>query len=254
MSRFIGTLAAAILALSTSVQAETIKVSTGEYAPFTGEALPNGGVVNGLIARVAEAAGVTVEYEYMPWKRALEVARAGQVQASSYWGVRPDQTGLTMVGPFALDRNVLFYRKDKPIPEFQAITDLTEVQIGVTHGYSYTPEFWTNVENGTLKTQTAKDDASNFRKLLAGRIDAFIIDDYVGHYLLEQEFTAEERAQLAASENALMGSGGFLQVSLEAEGGAELANRLQAAFDAMTASGEMDTIRAELNAAAGLGG
>ena len=253
MSRFLGALAAAVLALSSAVQAETIKVSTGEYAPFTGEALPNGGVVNGLISRVAEAAGVTVEYEYMPWKRALEVARNGQVHASSYWGERPDQTGLAMVGPFTLDRNVLFYRKDKPTPEFEDITELTDVVIGVTHGYSYTPVFWANVENGTIKTQTAKDDASNFRKLLAGRIDAFIVDEYVGHYLLEQEFTAEERAQLGATESALLGSGGFLQVSLDAEGGAALADRLQATYDAMTASGEMDSIRAELSAAAGLG-
>ena len=34
---------------------------------------------------------------------------------------------------------------------------------------------------------------------------------------------------------------------------AALADRLQAAYDAMTASGEMDSIRAELSAAAGLG-
>lgn len=253
MSRFLGAVTGALLALTSLAQAETIKVSTGEYAPFTGESLPNGGVVNGLVSRVAEQAGVTIEYEYMPWKRALEVARDGQVQASSYWGERPDQSGLTMVGPFTLDRNVLFYRKDKPVAEFEDLTELTGVVIGVTHGYSYTPVFWANVENGSIQTQTAKDDASNFRKLLAGRIDAFIVDEYVGHYLLEQEFTAEERAQLGATQSALMGSGGFLQISLKAEGGADLAARLQAAYDEMKASGALDAARSELSAAAGLG-
>lgn len=253
MTRLLGAVVGAVLALTAPAQAETITVSTGEYAPFTGEALPNGGVVNGLISRVAEAAGVEIAYEYMPWKRALEVARNGQVQASSYWGERPDQSGLAMVGPFTLDRNVLFYRKGEPAPEFSDISDLKGVVIGVTHGYSYTPEFWAASESGAIETQTAKDDASNFRKLLGGRIDAFIVDEYVGHYLLEQEFSAEERDQLAATESALLGSGGFLQVSLTAEGGAALANRLQEAYDKMTASGEMEEIRSTLSAEAGLG-
>jgi len=253
MKQILGALTGALLALSATAHAETITVSTGEYAPFTGETLPNHGVVNGLVSRVAEHAGVSVEFEYMPWKRALEMARNGQVTASSYWGERPDQSGLAMVGPFTLDRNILFYRADAPVPEFEDITELEDVVIGVTHGYSYTPLFWANVENGTLKTQTAKDDASNFRKLLGGRIDAFIVDEYVGNYLLEQEFTAEERAQLAATESAIMGVGGFLQVSLEAEGGADLAKRLQAAYDEMQASGALDSSRAKLTTAAGLG-
>jgi len=252
MKQILGALTGALLALSATAHAETITVSTGEYAPFTGETLPNHGVVNGLVSRVAEHAGVTVEFEYMPWKRALEMARNGQVNASSYWGERPDQSGLAMVGPFALDRNILFYRTDTPVPEFDDITELESVVIGVTHGYSYTPVFWANVENGTLKTQTAKDDASNFRKLLGGRIDAFIVDEIVGNYLLAQEFTAEERAQLTSTESAIMGVGGFLQVSLEAEGGADLAKRLQAAYDALEASGELESMKTELNAASGI--
>jgi hypothetical protein len=50
-----------------------------------------------------------------------------------------------------------------------------------------------------------------------------------------------------------MGVGGFLQISLEAEGGAALAKRLQAAYDEMQASGALDESRAELSSAAGLG-
>ena len=126
-------------------------------------------------------------------------------------------------------------------------------RIGVTHGYSYTPVFWANADSGAIKTQTAKDDLSNFRKLLGGRIDAFIVDEYVAHYMLEHEFTEEERAQLASTESAIVGAGGFLQVSLKAEGGADLAKRLQAAYDEMQASGELDKARQELSAAAGLG-
>jgi len=253
MKHILATLTGALVALSTAAHAETITISTGEYAPFTGESLPNHGVVNGLVTRVAEHAGLDVEFEYMPWKRALETARNGQVQASSYWGERPDQTGLAMVGPFTLDRNVLFYRTDNPVQEFEDVTELEDVVIGVTHGYSYTPVFWANVENGSIETQTAKDDASNFRKLLGGRIDAFIVDEYVGQYLLEQEFSAEERAQLGSTESAIMGVGGFLQISLEAEGGTALAKRLQAAYDEMQASGALDESRAELSSAAGLG-
>ncbi|MEM1400829.1 MAG: transporter substrate-binding domain-containing protein, partial [Pseudomonadota bacterium] len=232
----------------------TISISTGEYAPFTGENLPSGGVVNGLVSRVLAEAGLQAEFQYFPWKRALQMARSGDVAASSYWGEREDQTGLAMVGPIVLDRNVLFFRRDKPVSEFDNVADLGGIVIGVTAGYSYTPAFWAAVESGSISVEETDSDETNFRKLLAGRIDAFIADEYVGYYLLDQAFSAEERQQLTSTESAVMGNGGFIQVSLEAEGGAELAERLQATIDAMQASGSLDAARAELRAEMGLGG
>ncbi|MCJ8332830.1 MAG: transporter substrate-binding domain-containing protein [Epibacterium sp.] len=250
--RLAAALTIASLFFGSTAQADPIVITSGEYPPFTGEALPEGGLVNGLVTEIAKKAGVEFTFEYLPWKRALALTQQGQKAASSYWAERSDQTGLTMVGPVQVGETVLFYRKDKPIPEFASAEEIKDIRIGATLGYGYFPGFWENGENGTYVIQTAKDDISNFRKLKAGRIDAFVIDRIVGWTLVQENFTAEDRAVFAASETALAESYGYLQVSTQAEGGSELAQKLQAAFDAMKASGALEAKKAELSALMGL--
>lgn len=254
MKAALWTALAATLTFGTVAKADPLVISTGEYAPFTGEALPEGGLVNGLVSRIAQQAGVEITFEYLPWKRGLQLARQGKKAASSYWANLDDQSNLVPVGPVSADEIVLFYRKDKPIPEFASHAEIKDITIGATLGYSYFPAFWDASENGAYKVQTAKDDIANFKKLVAGRIDAFIINRSVGWTMLNEQFTEEQRAALTTLKAPLATTEGFLQVSTLADGGEELAQKLQAAFDAMQASGALDTAKQELDLKMGIGG
>lgn len=252
MKSTLSALSLALMSLAPALHAEPIRVATGEYAPMTGEALPNGGVVNGLVARLAADAGVEIAFEYMPWNRGLELTRAGQVHAASYWSDLADQTGLIEVGPVSSERIVFFYRKDKPLPEWTTLPDLAGHTFGATLGYPYSEEFWALGAEGTYTIQTAPNDISNFKKLQGGRIDAFVIDELVGWDMLNQNFSPEEVAQFAASPIAVTETLAYLQVSSQIEGGADIAAKLQAAYDALQASGALETLKTELNAEAGI--
>ena len=48
-------LAAALLAAVTVAQADTrsLTLATGDYVPFTGQELPNGGLVNDIVQQIA---------------------------------------------------------------------------------------------------------------------------------------------------------------------------------------------------------
>lgn len=248
-----GSLATAALALTAlTAHADPLVIATGEYAPMTGQDLPNQGVVNGLVSRIAEDAGVEIEFDYMAWKRGLALTRQGQKGAASYWNTLADQTDLIAVGPVSTGRIVFFYRKDAPLPEWSDLSDLSGLTFGATLGYPYSEEFWAAGEDGTFKIQTAQDDIANFKKLLAGRIDGFVINELVGWDMLKNEFSAEQTAELAATAHAVKEAKGYLQVSTKIEGGAEIAAKLQAAYDAMKASGELDRVDSELRDTAGI--
>ena len=251
-SRLAATFTSVALLLGTAAHADPLVIATGEYAPMTGADLPNQGVVNGLVSRIAEEAGVEIEFEYMAWKRGLTLTRQGQKGAASYWNTLADQTGLIAVGPVSSGRIVFFYRKDKPLPEWTELSDLSGRTFGATLGYPYSEAFWAAGEEGTFKIQTAQSDLANFKKLLAGRIDGFVINELVGWDMLKNEFTAEEIATLTVTETAVTEAEGFLQVSTEMEGGAEIAAKLQAAYDALKASGELDRVDGALRATAGI--
>jgi len=252
MKHTFGALALTLAAMTTPLMAEPVRIATGEYAPMTGEALPNGGVVNGLVARLAADAGVEISFEYMPWNRGLELTRSGQMHGASYWNDLADQSGLIEVGPVSNGRIVFFHRKGDPLPQWETLSDLAGTTFGATLGYPYTEEFWALGEDGTYEVQTASNDLSNFKKLQKGRIDAFIINELVGWDLLNQSFTPDEVAQFAASEMPVAEALGYLQISSEVEGGAELAASLQAAYDALKASGALDAVKTELNAESGI--
>lgn len=235
MMRLLRNVAVAVSVLAgTAVHAEgdTLRIATGEYAPFADSGHPAGGLVNAFVAEIGEDAGYAVDFDYMPWMRSLELARTGRYAATSYWYFNQDrEADFIHVGPVLTERMVLFRRVDTELPSWEDISDLNEFSIGAVTGYTYTPDFWDLAADGQLLVETAQDDAANLRKLLAGRIDIYPMSEEVGLALLEKIFTQEERAQITIEPVALMITEGFLLVSRAAENAEDVANSLQAAID-----------------------
>ncbi|MEM9341588.1 MAG: transporter substrate-binding domain-containing protein [Pseudomonadota bacterium] len=216
----------------TQAGATVLRIATGQYVPFTDENQPDGGIVNEYVQRVAEAAGYSVEFEYQPWMRALELTRTGRYVASSYWFFNEDrETEFIHVGPVVADRLVLFRRADTELPEWSDVRDLSAFRIGAVTGYTYTDGFWEMAEAGELQVQTAQSDEANLRKLVAGRIDVYPMSEEVGLALLRDLFTEEQRAQIVTEPEPLIVTKGYLLVSRQTEGGLEVAARLQQEID-----------------------
>ncbi len=65
----------ALLALLISVahaRAETLRITNGEWPPFTSQHLPHGGPLSRTVAEAFKQAGIKVEYGFFPWKRSYE--------------------------------------------------------------------------------------------------------------------------------------------------------------------------------------
>ncbi|MFD1159594.1 substrate-binding periplasmic protein [Roseovarius aestuarii] len=224
----------AFLALTAGVGAKptTIRIATGEYRPFTGQDLPGHGLVNTHVRSVAKAAGFDVEFHYMPWKRALEATRRGIFDVSSYWYYSAErEDDFIYVGPIQMDTIVFMVRDDFPTEDWNALTDLSGLRIGVVPGYTYTQEFWDLGDSGVLDLFEAPSDEANLKKLLAGRIDVFPVNSGVGQHTLENALSPDEQAQLRTLETPLSTTPGYVLVSRSAPGGVSLAAALQRVVD-----------------------
>ena len=232
MMRTILGVLATLAAFGSMAEANVLRIASGEYAPFTDQNAPGGGIVNEFVTQVAETAGYTVEFDYLPWMRSLELTRTGRYVASSYWFFREErEEEFIHVGPVVSDRLVFFRRVETELPEWTDILDLSDFRIGAVTGYTYTPDFWDQAEAGELTVETAQSDEANLRKLFAGRIDLFAMSEDVGLALLEQHFTPEQRAQITTEPNPLTVTYGYILVSRQTEDGLEVAQRLQTAID-----------------------
>lgn len=69
----------------------------------------------------------------------------------------------------------VFTKKGSPF--LITIQDLTEKKVGITLGYPYANEL---IQNNLITLDTAPDDNLNVKKLIAGRFDAFVVEEKSG--------------------------------------------------------------------------
>ena len=218
-----------------SADQNVLRIATGDYAPFADQTAPDDGIVNDTVRRIAQSAGFSVEFEYMPWMRALEMTRSARFFATSYWYFSEERVAdFIHVGPVVYERMVLIRRADTPFPEWHSLRDLSGMTIGAVTGYTYTEDFWDLAEAGELRVETAQNDEANLRKLLAGRIDVYPMSEQSSEALMARIFSHEERSQITSEPKPLMVTEGYLLVARKGEKAEAIAAQLQEALDDLT--------------------
>ena len=198
--RFICIIVSAVLLFAggQSFAQETVRIASGEYAPWTSKNIKGAGFTNHVISEAFARVGYRVEFEYYPWKRAFNSAKTGEkFHATSYWYYSDERTQFFHYSdPLQHEETVFFHLADNPPGDWQALSDLKGKRIGVTRGYTYTKEIWDAHESKALSIKVADTDEINFRKLLKGRIDLFLMETVVGKKLLRDKFSAEEASRI----------------------------------------------------------
>ncbi|AIW16110.1 ABC transporter substrate-binding protein [Vibrio tubiashii] len=173
-------LIALIFALSVShiSYANTVKLANGEWAPYQSKSLKEGGFITQIVREAFEAEGYTVEFDYMPWKRGFEEAKAGNYDGSLIWSKNPDrEQHFLYSNPVITLSTALFQQTSKPVT-WSNREDLSSLKIGGVTGYAYGIE---DLEKaGTVKIQRIASAENNYKKLKAGRLDVVLEDMDVG--------------------------------------------------------------------------
>lgn len=130
-----------------------------------------------------------VDYRTEPWTRAIEQVASGADDILI--ATTPETTpGLWLSAPVGIDRTCFFTLTGR-VWRFGSLADLDAVRIGVVQDYKYDAD-------GPLDKRIATHGAnvevafgndalrSNFRKLLAGRMDVVVENENVGAFTLRQ--------------------------------------------------------------------
>jgi len=147
----------------------------GDYPPY--EMVDQGqlsGIHIDVINAVATSLGVTVQYEIVPWKRAVVMLQSGAVDAVTYMARTPERErfGIFLEGNrLASTQNAFFRTTAKPF-ELEYDGDLQQLKsfsIGVLQGYHYSRAF---SDADFLQVDTgAKHEVQLLKKLLGQRFD-----------------------------------------------------------------------------------
>lgn len=192
--------------ITLSLKAQTIKISTGEWPPYTSKSIPDGGIAIKRTAEILQQAGFTPEFTYLPWKRAYNEAKAGKFDASVAWIKTPERERDFIFSALVLSaQNVVFYNRRVAF-KWDKEEDLKNYRFGASTGYAYGPIFDGLRKRNQLNVKDASNDLINLKKLIAGRIDAFPCDKAVCEYILQQKFKQADREKLAVFPKPLSSS------------------------------------------------
>lgn len=167
---------------ATPAMADEILIVADEWYPYNGE--PNStkpGYGIDIAKHIFEAAGHTVIYKVMPWKRAVVKTREGKYNAiiGAIKEEAPD-----FVFPeeeFGVSAEVFFAKKGGTW-KYDGVESLRTVKVGLIKEYSYGSEldaFFKANPNVVQYVKGNKPLVLNIRKLLHGRVDVIIADPNV---------------------------------------------------------------------------
>ncbi|MBL8669764.1 MAG: transporter substrate-binding domain-containing protein [Alphaproteobacteria bacterium] len=159
-----------------------------EWPPFAGQALPGKGVNAAVVAAAYSAVGDTVAVEFYPWARAVEIG----LKRPGYVGYFPEYLSDSLRASCDFSRSIgesqlgFAERAAHPV-RWESLADLRALRIGTVNGYVNTDEFDGMAAAGTIRVEPVVDDSTNLRKLAGGRLDLAVIDRAVMAHLLRSE-------------------------------------------------------------------
>ena len=170
------------------IHAETLRIVTLDWEPYTGHTLSGGGFCSEIVTEVFKKAGYNVKIDYIPWDKAIEETTKGKYDAAFPEYYSKDRIKDFKYSNFFTNSLLCFYERKGANIKYKTIKDLAPYKIGVVKGYVNTEEF----DKATyLKKIESDSDEENLRKLAKGELDLIVIDKLVARYLITSKMPGD---------------------------------------------------------------
>ncbi|MFT5758687.1 MAG: polar amino acid transport system substrate-binding protein [Alteromonadaceae bacterium] len=181
------------LVFTSSIFAETIRITNGEWEPFLSNHIYQYGLDSHIVTEAFKLEGVTVEWGFFPWQRAYQHAIDGEHwDASCCWWPDDDTKKEFLMSDVITKTSFVFFHLKSYNFHWNSLQDLKGVQIGGTSKYDYGKEFMQAITAKTLDVDFTLKDEFNYKKLLAGQIQIFPNEPSVGNAQIKNTLSPAE--------------------------------------------------------------
>ncbi len=180
----------ATLILSVSFcMAETWKITSLDWQPYSGSNLANQGNSVQKLRQVLKKANIELIVEFYPWKRAQKLA--GEPGYVGYFPAWPEEVSEGFIASDTVDLSelgLITSIKMKPKIKFDSVDELfRKFKIGYIKTYVYPANITAAIKKYPDNVDSAPHERSLMKKASIGRIDAGITDPNVTLFLAEQD-------------------------------------------------------------------
>lgn len=123
----------------------------------------------------------------VPWTRALKMVENGDADGVFPGFETPERKAFAyyLDDPLHMSQYVIFTKRGQEFP-FETIDDLAGKKIGIDRVFNVSPAFDTAAQTGKFKVEEVSTPEQNLKKLLKGRIDAYVNNRHVVLYTAKQ--------------------------------------------------------------------
>ncbi|WP_462381738.1 substrate-binding periplasmic protein [Pseudomonas sp. Marseille-QA0892] len=178
---------------------DRLRLTSGEWPPYLGSALPHRGVGSRIVEEAFAIQGIAVSWEFYPWARSLRLAELGQRDGSALWLRTPERLAAYYVSDPVLESEYyLFYRTNAPLPERAEMEHMQGLRVAAVIGHYYGEAFRDAEADGTLDVIRVSREAQALDLLLAARVDVVPIDRIAADTILDR-LSEEQRTAIMES-------------------------------------------------------
>ncbi|RJX83054.1 ABC transporter substrate-binding protein [Pseudomonas sp. LS-2] len=187
--------AALLASLSFSAAGERLRIVTEPWSPYV---IVDDKQVSGLDYEmtniVFKRLGIDVQWQFLPWKRCLMMLEQGDADGVLDIFKVAEREDLLLYPTESLsDVNWVFFQANARPHAFHKLQDLQGLNIGVSPGYLYSPDF---DDSALFTREPAPSHEANFGKLVRGRIDLMVTDRVLGQRMIDQLNLQDQVSQL----------------------------------------------------------
>lgn len=204
-SKLQGWLLLVLLSLPVASRAGTQVLLTGEWPPYTGINEPEGGSMAAVVRAAYASQGDQVRLGFFGWFRIARLLATDKGFTASF----PHYYSAERAARCHFSRPIgssplgLAARRGTSL-QWTDVTDLQRYRIGTVRSYVSVPALDRLVASRKVRTLTALDDADNLRNLVAGKVDAIVVDRNVFAYLLRSDAFRDSATQLRLDPRVLV--------------------------------------------------
>ena len=204
-----------IFLCSQTQASDKIRFVTLEFAPFIySENQKVAGPGHDVIAAVCVEANIECSYDIYPWRRAQNLMKSGDADGTMVIGRNPKrEEWIRFTPPHFRTEYGVFVNSENPM-KFKELSDLESYKVGV-FAPSNTATQLVGIQQEMIELNLTPieidehpDDASGFRKLALGRVDAVYSNRDRGRKIVEEE-KLTDRVQYSGGYQGILYYAGF---------------------------------------------
>ena len=218
-----------------------VEIAIGEYAPYIDKSKSDHGFMTKIVQMAFEKSGMSSKVEFSPWKRIEEVEIDKNKRVSFAFIKTPARESKWFYSDNIMSATTVFVARKGIGFKWNTIDDLKAYKIGISRGYSYGGSF--DSMKSKLQVFEASSDETNIKKLVAGRIDIFPVDPFVGAQIVRDKLSPDAAGKLEIIEKPSLSDDSMHAVCAKSYGKCKMIiDKFNSGLSKMKADGSLDHI------------